>query len=110
MKGVEVGDLYEIIDDDFFSSGEHRKRKENGRSVIVKTNLNKGEIIEIRYPYAWHFRTIDGEYFHAEPEEIESKCKPFGKIKEETRFNNKKSLKEILEENLYDKAKQGVIV
>lgn len=107
---IKVGDLYEICSDDFWTSGKSSNKIIDGRNTTLKTNLKNGEIIEIRYPFEWHFRTVDSKYFHASPEEINKKCKPFGKIKEDTRFKNKMSLKEILEYKLYDESVQGVII
>lgn len=48
--------IWEVITDQFLTSGDndHYKRP---------TKLSKGERIEIRFPYAWHFRTIDNFFF-----------------------------------------------
>ncbi len=92
---ITQGQIWEVTTDSFLTSGknDHHKRP---------TKLAKGEKIEIRYPYAWHFRTEDAIYLHAEPEVILQNCKLFGVIWERVRSNNKASLLEILDLNLYD--------
>ena len=92
---IEVGVLLRISTDKFLTSGSSNKFK---RQVVLK----KDEIIEIRYPYAWHFRTEDNHYFHATPEMIIENCRYFGSILEQVRFWNKSSLEEILRLHLYE--------
>ena len=98
MKATEIkqGHIYEVITDSFFTSGRHNKTK---RPV----KLRKGEKIEIRFAFEWHFRTEDNYYFHATPEMITENCKPFGKIFKQVSFNNKANLAQILELELYEK-------
>lgn len=92
---VEVGQLWKVTTDNFYTSGERHKLK---RPV----NIQKDEIIEIRFPYAWHFRTIDAEYFHCTEEMLKENAEPYGMIYEEVRFNNRASLKEIVDIGLYN--------
>jgi len=92
---IHVGHIYEITTDNFFTShkdGYHRE-----------TKIRKGEKIEIRYPYEWHFRTEDNEYFHCTAEMIKENSSFFGKILGEVRFQNKATLEEILRLKLYKK-------
>lgn len=96
MKKVEQGQLWKVISSNFFTSGDYNKFKR-------KIRLKKGEIIEIRFPYEWHFRTEDNHYFHATEETILKNCKIYGKIIDEVAFQNKANLEEILRLRLFRK-------
>lgn len=95
---VQVGQLWKVKTDNFFTTGRHHKVK---RPV----NILKDEIIEIRFPYAWHFRTIDGEYFNCSEEMLIENAEPYGIIYEKVRFANKANLEQIIELGLYDNLK-----
>ncbi len=110
---VEVGDLYKVSTDDLWSSGESHNGKgcdDFGRTVKSLVNFKQGEIIEIRYAYQWHIRTSDNKYFHILPEKLVEHCMPFGKIKEDIRSMNNHNLKEIIDNQLFDKAVLCVVV
>ena len=93
---IGVGQIWEVTTETFFTSGNNDKHKR-------PTKLLKGEKIEIRYPYAWHFRTEDKFYLHAEPEMILQNCKLFGIIWDKVRFGNRANLDEILKLQLYER-------
>ena len=93
--GVEVGQLYIVQTDVFFTSGRFNKFN---RPV----NIKKDEIIEIRYPCRWHFRTEDNFYFHCKEDDLLLNCKLYGTIWEKVRFDNKTKLSDILKFKLYD--------
>lgn len=95
---ISVGQLYKV-DRSFWTSGEH-----TSDGLRTKRYITKGSIIEIRYPYEWHFRTEGNVYCHAKPEALIKYCTFFGKIHEDVRFNNKHKLKEIIEDGLYTPA------
>ena len=95
---VEVGQLYIVTTGSFWTSGKNNKFK---RSVLLK----KGEVIEIRYPYEWHFRTEDNHYFHVNPQVLEKNAVLFGTIWENVRFANRCELEDILKLGLYKKEK-----
>lgn len=94
---IEVGQIWQVVTDDFWSTGEGYRIKNR----YVKTLLERDEYIEIRYPYEWHFRTIDNEYLHAYPLDILKNCRLIGKIKDDVRFENKLSLLQIINDKLY---------
>jgi len=96
-KEITQGQIWEVVTETFFTSGIDDKHRR-------PTKLAKGEKIEIRYPYAWHFRTEDGFYLHATPEMIIENCKLFGVIWEKVRWQNCAKLKEILSLRLYEPA------
>ena len=75
-----------------------------------KRFVPKGAIIEIRFPYAWHFRTENNQYYHATEKTLISKCEFFGSVDEEIKFGNKHELKQILEDGLYNKASDFQLV
>lgn len=93
---ITQGQIWEVTTENFLTSGNNDKHKR-------PTKLLKGEKIEIRYPYAWHFRTEDNFYLHAEPEMILQNCKLFGIIWEKVEWQNKANLDEILKLGLYDR-------
>jgi hypothetical protein len=100
---IQVGQIWQVATNDFWSSKKSDKvytgDKKTPRKAIV--NLDRDEFIEIRYPFAWHFRTVDGIYLHADPVEIMKNCRLFGTICEDIRFGNRHKLQQILDEKLY---------
>lgn len=98
MKEINItqGQIWEVTTEHFLTSGNNDKQKR-------PTKLLKGEKIEIRYPYDWHFRTEDNFYFHAEAETILQNCKLFGIIWEEVMVRNKANLNEIIKLGLYER-------
>jgi len=101
---IEVGQLY-IVDKPFWTSGDTSEYGNN-----IKRKMAKGDIIEIRYPYEWHFRTVNNQYDHARTKTLAKYCTFYGKIHENVRFNNGRKLSEILAEELYIKAKDHSLV
>ena len=93
---VEQGQLYQVTTVEFLTTGQHNSLK---RPVFLK----KGEIIEIRFAYEWHFRTEDDQYFHAEETTILDNCKLLGKIYDPVFFANKAKLADIVRLQLYNK-------
>ena len=67
-----------------------------------KVALEVGEYIEIRYAYEWHFRTMDNKYFQIGAKEILDACEIFAVVKEDVRWKNRATLKEIIDLQLYD--------
>jgi len=96
MKEIEVGQIWEITTDNFLT-GEDKKHFNR------KLKLNKGEKIEIRFPFAWNFRTEQNDYFHCPENVIYENCKLIGKIWSKIKSQNEAKLDEILRLNLYDK-------
>ena len=94
-KEIKVGQIWQVTTDNFTTSGDHNKYKR-------PLKLAKGEKIEIRHPYAWHFRTEDSHYFHADAEMILQNCKLFGEIFDKVRLQNRANFEEILRLRLYD--------
>jgi len=84
---VQTGQIWYVISD-FWTSGDDNEIQ--GRSAKVK--IKKGEKIEIRYPYKWHFRTEDNLYCHVEESVLIKNCLLFG-VKNK---NSKQSLADIL--------------
>jgi hypothetical protein len=97
---IEVGQIWEITDDNFFGTTDVTvgdvKRE-------LRFHVKKGNKIEIRYPFEWNYRTECNYYIHSKPEYILDKCKLHGVIKEDVKSNNKANLEEILRLDLYHK-------
>ena len=100
---IEVWQIWKVTTDLFLTSGEDEAQKNWGRQTLIR----KDELIEIRYPYAWHFRTIDNFYFHASHEAILQNCSLYWKIREKVRWNNNAKLEDIIKLNLFDKVDNG---
>jgi len=66
-----------------------------------KTTIKKGEIIEFRYHYGIHFRNKENKYFFVEEDVLLKHCDLYGQVLEKTRWENQKTLSEILDEGLY---------
>jgi hypothetical protein len=99
---IKVGQIWKVTTDTFYTSKLNEKRPDK---IKRQTKLNNGEFIEIRYPFDWHFRTEDNEYFHAEPDMIYQNCMYIGEILQEVQFGNKANLEEIIRLKLYRPAK-----
>lgn len=93
---IEQGQIWEVLTEKFFVNST--KETFENRKVI----LGKGEKIEIRYPFAWHFRTIDNIYFQADEDVILKNCKLVGNIWQNVKFKNLARLEDILNLGLYD--------
>lgn len=101
---IEVGQIFEIVTDDFYASKNIEAiANEYFGGREARFYLKKGEKIEIRFPFAWNYRTEDNIYFHSDNDYILSKCKLLGKVEAKVKSNNKASLEEILRLELYDK-------
>ena len=107
---IEVGQIFEIVTDDFYASKNIEaiaNERFGGREA--RFYLKKGEKIEIRFPFAWNYRTEDNIYFHSDNDYILSKCKLIGKVEAKVKSNNNASLEEILRLELYDKVEQTIV-
>lgn len=101
MEEIKVGQIWQVITDDFFAFDNHWVKEKDKIERPLK--LFKNEYIEIRYAFEWNFRTYDNRYMNAKPEEILKNCKLIGEVKADIRFQNLADLKDILRLNLYDK-------
>ncbi len=95
MEKIKVGQVWVVKTDNFKTSGRSNEFK---RPVL----LGKNELIEIRYPFEWHFRTLDDHYWHSEAKDILENCEIFGNIWRNVRFSNHCSLSEIINLSLLD--------
>ena len=101
---IQQGQIWRVTNNNFFGNIRIRKECEHCGNISMgdeKVRLKKGDYIEIRYPYKWHFRTEDNRYLQAEPDVIYSNAEIIGQIREDIKFNNRHELKEILEQKLY---------
>lgn len=89
---VETGDLFKVIKSVNCWCG----------SLKRFVRLQKGEIIEVRYFSPVNFRCVDNVYLCLPENSFLNYVTFFGKVNENTRFFNKKTLREILDEKLYD--------
>lgn len=95
---VSVGQIYEVKTDCFFTSDKNEVKRQ--------IKINKGEKLEIRYPYEWHFRTERNEYFHCSESDLLDHCTLVGEVLDHVRFTNKARLEEIIRLDLYKKVKE----
>lgn len=93
---VEVGQIYEVVTDNFYGS-----KDVTDMPRPAKFHIEKGEKIEIRFPFAWHYRTIDNMYLQSDEEYLLDNCKIYGIIDSRIRFENRASLEEILRLKLF---------
>lgn len=93
---IQQGQIWEVAKDGFLGN----------RWIIgipsVKEIIPIGMRLEIRCPYAWHYRTEENKYYQSDEDEILKYCKLIGSVKEATRWHNRHELKEILQEGLWD--------
>ncbi|CAM0048000.1 hypothetical protein VPHK389_0062 [Vibrio phage K389] len=86
------------------------KRNHSNDAFHETVKIRNGSIIEIRYPFAWNFRTECDTYCNATPEAIAKHCTFFGMVTEEVRFGNKHKTAEIIKEKLYESPDQFELV
>ena len=96
-RKIEVGQIWEVITENFLTNSD---LKTHNRQL----KLRSGEKFEIRFPFAWNFRTEDNVYFSTEPEMISMNCRFFGNVNDNVRFANRALLSEILKLGLYKSA------
>lgn len=101
---IEVGQLF-IADQSFWTSGETKDR-----GSLIKRKIFKGDILEIRYPYAWHFRTVENWYDHVDEKTLIKYCTFYGTIDSDVQFSNKHDLKQILDEKLFRPSKEHHLI
>lgn len=102
------GQIWKIITDNFYDSGEMESYRTD---TLIKNKIKKGTFIEIRYPYAWHWRANysfkenggSGSYGHSTAKSIVGNCILFGRVQSEVSWLNSFSINEILEKELYEK-------
>lgn len=100
IVNIKVGQIWIVRTKDFKGT---EKFKNNSRKGLTTYFLEKGEHIEIRYPYNWHYRTEDNIYMHSTDFDIKKHCVLLGEIDYKVRMNNKATLEEILKLELYTK-------
>lgn len=93
---IEVGQIWEVVTDNFLT-GKDKK------TLDRQLKLDKGEKIEIRFPFAWNFRTIDDKYLHSSEQMILDNCHFFGQVTPEIRSQNIANLEEIIRLKLFKK-------
>lgn len=103
---IEVGMILEVITDNFYASKDLKHAiNVDLKGRVPKFHLEKGEKIEIRFPFEWNYRTEDNIYFHSEPNYLIENCKLYGYVLENVRSNNKANLEEIIRLQLYKREK-----
>ena len=98
MSKIKQGILLQIFKDGFFANPATVGKTGDPRPVKMLV----GDIIEIRYPFAWHFRTLDNHYYEASEETILEFARPVGKVFENVSFSNKATTEEIIRLRLYE--------
>lgn len=96
---VHVGQIWKVHTA-FYANPTSFTKKDGERQI--KVMIDVGEYIEIRYSYAWHFRTYDNMYMQVDEPTLVGCCDLHGVIWENVRFNNLASLKVILDHRFYD--------
>lgn len=91
---IEPGQIWEVITDSFFTSKRNNTFNRN-------LKLDRGEKIEIRFPFAWNYRTVDNHYFDSPEKMILDNCRLFRVIIPEIKSANIASLEEILRLKLF---------
>ena len=70
---------------------------DNQDDVIIKS----GEIIEFRYHYGIHFRTVTNDYYYVDESVLKKHCKIYGHINHDVWLENQTHLDDILKRKLY---------
>ena len=95
----------------YIKDGEIMKENFNENDYIAyKTKyIQKNSIIEFRYECNAHCRDIGTDYWVIDVSVLALCCEPFAKIQTATRSQNKLNLKEILENELYEKIIEDIL-
>ena len=102
---IKQGQIWEVMEDGLFGDRGEWKKCPNctqNYKVYFHDNIPVGKKIEIRCPMPWHIRTEDNMYYSCEPKNILKNCIPIGTMKEDVRWENRLTLKEILQQGLWD--------
>lgn len=102
MSEIKVGQIWEVTSDSFYATMKNRNGMENRPERKPVLRLLKGEKIEIRFPFAWNYRTIDDIYLSSDEDYILENCKLFGSVDAKIKSNNKAKLEEIIRLQLYN--------
>lgn len=96
MSKIKVGSglLLQVTKPGFAAN---RMLKEGERKTLIEV----GDIIEITIAYAWHFRTLDGDYFVADEDYILEHCTPFAWRMDVFELRGKMTLEEIMRYQFY---------
>ena len=100
MNKIKVGQIYEVVTESFFDTGQHNPTHQ-------VTHIPRGEYIEIRFPYKWHFRTTYGKYYHATASMINTHCKLIGQVYENVKMDNIAKLSDIIRLKLYNQPQKA---
>jgi len=100
---VEVGQIW-IVESDNMYADFHLPPKYNPAKRKALIHIKRGEKIEIRHPYAWHFRTEDNVYAHCDEDVLLKCCILFGTVRQDVAWSNKANLEEILRLDLYNRS------
>lgn len=95
---IQQGVLLQVFKDGFFANPATVGETGDPRPV----KMIRGDIIEIRYPFAWHFRTLDNHYYEASEETILEFARPVGKVFDNVKMANKATTEEIIRLRLYE--------
>ena len=101
---IEVGMLL-MVEVEFWSSGDTEQGNTN-----IKRLYKKGEILEIRYPYAWHFRDVNNNYDHATAKTLIANCSFYGLIHADVISTNNTKLDSIISSGLFHKPSDFKII
>ena len=66
-----------------------------------KVTLKAGQPIEIRFSYAWHFRTLNNKYYQVGEDVLRNHCVPVGKIWNDVHFSNGFDLQQIWDMSMF---------
>ena len=100
MQTISKGQIWEVVTERFMAQPNQLTKSDKKPRAV---NLIKGEMIEIRYPFEWHFRTEDNQYFNASSAHILDNCKLVGVIWNNVQLSSCAELADILRLKLYDK-------
>lgn len=97
---IKKGQIWQVVTERFLAQPNQLGQSDK---TLRPVNLIKEEYIEIRYPFEWHFRTEDNQYFNATAAHIQDNCKFVGVIWSNVQQSSDATLADILRLKLYDK-------
>lgn len=95
-----------MSDRNLFICIKDTKAKANSKLINQPVLIEKGDIVQFRYDSPKHFRTIHEEYFCVSEQLWNTNFVCVGEVWEEIVWNNKATLQEILNLELYKQTRE----
>lgn len=105
LQVIRQGQIWEVVNDGLIGNRDKWEKCahcQQGYKIYLHEKIPVGMKIEIRFPYAWHYRTEENKYYQSDEDEILKYCRLVGNVREDIKWNNRHNLDEILQQGLWN--------